>query len=113
MIQAVKVVPILAPMMIDMAWARVSRPAETNETVMTVVADDDCTAQVTNAPVSIPEKRLEVIRAKIWRKLEPAIFCKASLIIFMPKMSSAKEPRSLKIMSKVMFYNSNAFSIQR
>ena len=42
MIQAVRVVPILAPMMTDMACAKVRRPALTNDTVITVVAVEDC-----------------------------------------------------------------------
>ena len=84
MIHAVSVVPMLAPMMTEMACARVSSPAETKETVITVVADDDCTAQVTNVPVSIPLNRLPVIRPNMCRKLGPAIFCRASLIIFIP-----------------------------
>ena len=41
-------------------------PALTNETVITVVADDDCTAQVTIVPVSIPLRRLSVIRPNIY-----------------------------------------------
>ena len=40
-IQAVSVVPMLAPIITDMAWANVSNPAFTNETVITVVAVDD------------------------------------------------------------------------
>ena len=83
-IHAVSVVPILAPMITEMAYASVSSPAETKETVITVVADDDCTAQVTIVPVSMPLSRLPVIRANICRKLGPAIFCKASLIVFIP-----------------------------
>ena len=62
MIHAVNVVPMLAPMMTLMACPRVSRPADTNDTVITVVADDDCTAQVTAVPVNIPIKRLVVMR---------------------------------------------------
>ena len=41
------------------------RPALTNDTVITVVADDDCTAQVMNIPTSMPEKRLEVMAPKM------------------------------------------------
>ena len=84
MIHAVSVVPMFAPMMTEMACASVSSPADTNETVITVVADDDCTAQVTSAPVSIPVTRLVVILAKMCLNCGPAIFCKASLIIFIP-----------------------------
>ena len=60
-IQALIVVPILAPIMMEMAWERVRRAAFTKDTVITVVAADDCTATVTRAPVSTPEKRLVVI----------------------------------------------------
>ena len=38
MIHAVSVVPMLAPMITEIAWARVRRPALTNDTVITVVA---------------------------------------------------------------------------
>ena len=92
MIQAVSVVPMLAPIITEMACPSVSRPAETNETVITVVADDDCTAHVTAVPVIIPVKRLVVIRARMWRSCGPAIFCRASLIMRMPNISSPSEP---------------------
>ena len=75
---------MLAPMMTEMACANVSSPAETNETVITVVADDDCTAQVTRVPVSIPVSRLVVIRARMCLSCGPAIFCNASLIMRIP-----------------------------
>ena len=84
MIQAVNVVPMLAPMITDMAWASVSKPALTNETVITVVAVDDCTEAVTNIPVRSPVKRLVVIAPRMCRNCEPAIFCRASLITFIP-----------------------------
>ena len=60
-IHAVSVVPMLAPMMTEMACASVRRPALTNETVITVVAVEDCTEAVTSIPVSTPVKRLVVI----------------------------------------------------
>ena len=74
MIHAVSVVPMFAPIITDMAWASVNSPALTNDTVITVVAEDDCTAQVMNVPVSMPVKRLVVIALKMWRNCEPAIF---------------------------------------
>ena len=95
MIHAVRVVPMFAPMITEMAWARVSSPALTNETVITVVAVDDCTAAVTNIPVSIPVKRLVVMAWSTWRSCEPAIFWRLSLIDFIPNMRSASEPMSL------------------
>ena len=60
-IQALIVVPMLAPIITEMAWERVSRAAFTNDTVITVVAAEDWTATVTRAPVRIPEKRLVVM----------------------------------------------------
>ena len=84
MIHAVNVVPMLAPMITEMACASVSSPAFTNDTVITVVAVDDCTEAVTNIPVSRPVKRLVVIAPRIWRSCEPAIFWRASLITFIP-----------------------------
>ena len=95
-IHAVSVVPMLAPMMTEMACARVSSPALTNDTVITVVAVDDCTLAVTSIPVSIPVKRLVVIAPNTWRSWGPAIFCRASLIVFMPNIKSASDPRSVK-----------------
>ena len=61
MIHAVSVVPMLAPMMTEMACASVSKPALTNETVITVVAVEDWTDAVTSVPVNIPVKRLVVM----------------------------------------------------
>ena len=84
MIHAVNVVPILAPIITDMAWASVRRPALTKDTVITVVAVDDCTDAVTNIPVISPVKRFLVMVPRMWRNCEPAIFCKASLMTFMP-----------------------------
>ena len=83
-IHAVNVVPMLAPMITEMACASVSSPALTNDTVITVVAVDDCTDVVTNIPVSRPVKRLVVMAPRIWRSCEPAIFWSASLITFIP-----------------------------
>ena len=102
-IQAVSVVPMLAPMMTEMACASVSNPALTNETVITVVAVDDCTEAVTSIPVSIPVKRLVVIAPKTWRNWGPAIFCRASLIDFIPNMRRANEPKSLKMIVMDIF----------
>ena len=61
MIQALMVVPILAPMMMEMACPRVSNAAFTKDTVITVVAAEDWTATVTRDPVRTPEKRLVVM----------------------------------------------------
>ena len=79
----------------------------TNETVISVVAVEDCTAAVTNIPVSTPVKRLVVMAPRTCRNCGPAIFCKASLIDFIPNINSASEPRSLKrinIKNQLLFY---------
>ena len=105
-IHAVSVVPMLAPIITEMAWARVSRPALTNDTVITVVAVDDCTEAVTSIPVSMPVKRLVVMAPNTWRSWGPAIFCKLSLIDFIPNMSRARAPNSLKIIQyDIIIYN--------
>ena len=104
-IHAVSVVPMLAPMMTEMACASVSSPALTNETVITVVAVDDCTEAVTSIPVNMPVKRLVVMAPNTWRSCGPAIFCRASLIDFIPNINSASEPNSLKITQIDIFIN--------
>ena len=95
-IHAVSVVPMLAPMMTLMAWESVSNPAETNDTVITVVAVEDCTLAVINAPVKRLVNRLVVIVANTLRNLAPAIFWRPSLITFMPYMSRATQPIKTK-----------------
>ena len=60
MIHAVTVVPMWAPMMMEMACARVSSPAFTNDTAISVVAVDDWMLAVTNIPFITPMKRLVV-----------------------------------------------------
>ena len=93
-IQAVSVVPILAPMITEMACASVSSPALTNDTVITVVAVDDCTLAVTSIPVRMPVRRFVVMAPSTWRSCGPASFCKASLIDFIPNISKANEPNN-------------------
>ncbi len=58
MIQAVKVVPRLAPMMMPIDSTSVRRPALTKLTTITVVAEDDCSRPVVIKPVKTPAKRL-------------------------------------------------------
>ena len=96
-IHAVSVVPIFAPIITEIACASVSSPAFTNETVITVVAVEDCTEAVTNVPVNIPVKRLVVMAPRTCRNCGPAIFCSASLMVFIPNISRAREPKSVNI----------------
>ena len=71
---AVTVVPMFAPIMTPMAWARVRRPAFTKLTTMTVVADDDWITDVIPSPVSTPLRGFEVMADSNPRSLSPAAF---------------------------------------
>ena len=102
-IHAVAVVPILAPMMTEMACESERSPALTKLTVMTVVAVDDWIEVVMNAPVSRPVKRLVVMVLRTVRKRLPAIFCRPSLMTFMPYISRATEPTSIRNSINLMF----------
>ena len=84
MIQAVIVVPMFAPIITPMAWARVSSPALTKPTTITVVALEDWTSAVTPSPESIPLNGLEVIVPRSFLILPPAAFCMPELIMFIP-----------------------------
>ena len=102
MIHAVTVVPTCAPRMILMACAKVSNPALTNDTVISVVAVDDWMLDVTNIPVMAPMKRFAVIFCNTLRNCGPAIFCRPSLRVFMPNISRASEPSRVKIVMMSM-----------
>ena len=84
MIQAVNVVPRLAPMMTPMDSTRVRRPALTKLTTMTVVAEEDWIRLVVARPVRIAENLFFVIVAMTRRIPSPAVRWMASLITFMP-----------------------------
>ena len=73
-IQAVTVVPMLAPIITPMDCERVSSPAFTKLTTITVVAEDDWISAVISTPVKTPVTRLVVIAVKILRSLSPANF---------------------------------------
>ena len=71
-------------MMTLMDCTKVSKPALTKLTTITVVAEEDCTRAVINAPVTTPVTRLVVMTVRILRRRSPANFCNPSLMIFMP-----------------------------
>lgn len=73
-IQAVTVVPILAPRMTPADSVRLRRPAFTKLTTITDVAEEDWITAVINRPVKTPKKRLDVMAARILRILSPATF---------------------------------------
>lgn len=99
--QAVAVVPIFAPIITPIDCTKLSSPAFTKLTTITVVADDDCMSAVTKSPVSTPVTRFLVIADKIERNLFPASFCNPSLIIFIPYRNRPKEPTSIKKSKKL------------
>ena len=70
-IQLVMVVPILAPMMIPIAWDNFIIPEFTKPTTITVVAEEDCITAVTPAPRSTALNRLEVRLSSICSNLPP------------------------------------------
>ena len=72
MIQAVIVVPMLAPMMTPIACASVRSPALTKPTTITVVALEDCMTAVTPRPVRTPLKGFDVIFPRSRRRPPPA-----------------------------------------
>ncbi len=95
-IQAVMVVPRLAPMMTPMAWVRLSSWAWTKLTTMTVDAEEDWTTQVMKKPVATPAKRLVVMELMMARSLSPESFRMDSLMSFMPKMKMPRAPRTCR-----------------
>ena len=94
MICAVMVVPMLAPMMMGMAWRRFMRPAATKPMVITVVADELCSTAVATAPASTATSGFFVTAARMERMRSPAASCKLPLIRFMPYRNRAKPPNS-------------------
>ena len=64
-----------------------------------------------NAPVNTPEKRLVVIVPSTLLSLLPAIFCKPSLITFIPYISIATEPISV-IICRIKFIEFNIYDFR-
>jgi hypothetical protein len=79
-------------MMTPIAWLRFISPALTNPTVMTVVADELWTTMVTTHPTITPMIRLLVKAANMPLILDPATFCRAVPIRFIPKRNNPRPP---------------------
>ena len=73
-IQAVIVVPMLAPIMTPIACTSVKSPAFTKLTTITVVADDDCMSAVIPTPVITLLNGFDVIAERKPLSLSPAAF---------------------------------------
>ena len=71
---AVRVVPILEPMMMPMVCPISMTPEFTRPTSMTVIAEEDWMAMVMPAPSSRTLMGLEVMRLSNRSSLPPAIF---------------------------------------
>ena len=70
-IQKVRVVPKFAPMITPIDWRKEMILAFTKLTIITVVAELDCTIEVMKKPVKIPLNRCLVITPKEARSLSP------------------------------------------
>ena len=101
-IQAVTVVPMLAPMITPIACVNVRRPALTKLTTITVVADEDWIMVVIPKPVKTPLRGLDVIADKKPLSLSPAAFCKPELIRFIPYRNIPNAPNSVNTCSKLI-----------
>jgi hypothetical protein len=73
-------------------WVRVSSPAFTNETMITVAAEEDWITAVITKPVNIPTKRFPAIKFRAFFIRSPALCCIPSLISFMPKRNMHSPP---------------------
>ena len=92
-IHPVTLVPILAPIIIPIAWATFIIPELTNPTTITVVADELCITAVTIVPNRIPFTGLLVSFHKISSNLLPATFLRPSPISDIPNKNNAIPPR--------------------
>ena len=83
-IQAVIVVPILAPKITPADWAKEMSPAFTNVTTITVVAPEDWIIIVMSIPVKIATTLLLVTTLKVRCNFSPALFWTPSDMSFIP-----------------------------
>lgn len=100
-IQAVSVVPMLAPIIKLADSDKDNRPAFTKLITIIVMADDDCKPPVIKAPDKIPLGLFFVMAARFLRRPMPADLCKASLIMRMPYINKPKEPKRVNIESSI------------
>ena len=95
-IHAVRVVPMLAPMMMPMVCLNSMTPEFTRPTSITVMAEEDWMAMVMPAPSSKLLKGLEVMRLSIRSSLPPAIFSRLLDMTVMPYKKNARPPQRVK-----------------
>jgi len=111
-IHAVTVVPMLAPNMTPAACTTVRSPALTNDTTITVVADDDWMIPVTTRPVIRALNVLPVIRLSVRLSPSPAARWIPSDRIFIPYRNSPSEPTNSTRITTIFIYGPFAAAIR-
>ena len=96
-IHAVRVVPMLEPMMTPTVWASSMMPEFTSPTSITVSADEDWIAIVTIAPKNKLLIGFEVTSLSIFWRLPPASFSRLPDITCIPKRKKASPPHNCNI----------------
>ena len=103
-IQAVTVVPILAPIIIPTACVSFIIPEFTKPTTITVVADEDWITAVTPRPRSTAFNLLDVRFSRIFSSFPPEIFARPSPITCIPYRNRARPPSIVSILKKSIVF---------
>ena len=104
-IQLVMVVPMLAPIIMPIAWDNFIIPELTKPTTMTVVAEEDCITAVTPAPSSTALNRLEVRLSSICSRRPPDNLESPSPSTCIPYRNSARPPNIVNNPKKSMLFS--------
>ena len=83
---------MLAPKITPSAWGKVSSPAPTKPTAVTVTALDDCSTAVAAAPVAAPPSGVRVNRASARRSAGPESPRRLSVIQLIPSRNRPSPP---------------------
>ena len=102
MIWPVTVVPMLAPMMMPMAWESCMMPELTRPTTMTVVPELDWMSAVMTAPRATARQVDEVSFCRMLSILPPAYFSSPVPMMDMPYKNSARPPAKLITLKMVI-----------
>mgnify|MGYP003448897929 CR=1 FL=1 len=95
-IQPVMLVPMMAPMIMEMACLTFIIPEFTKPTTMTEVAEEDCITAVTPDPRRIPFKGVPDSLYRMTSSLFPATSLRPSPIRVIPKRNRETPPSSVK-----------------
>src|SRR5262245_59171993 len=94
MSQPVPVVPMFAPNTSARPLEKVSNPALTRPIVVIVVALDDWTRSVTNAPQNVPDSGVAAALLSVARNPEPASAFRPPVMTLMPSRNRPTPPRT-------------------